>query len=230
MSVLLGTLGSISVMAQSTNVYSLNAVGYINVTIEPGYNIIACPLLAAPDNTVNSVLNNGAGQYNGSTVFFYSPATGYSSDLANTAKTANTNGWTHNGTNVLAPGLACWFLSPFPTNITVTFVGTVPSGPMTNALLAGYNLVSSVLPVSGDIVTNSLSSLTNYNLGDSVITYDPIAGYETYQSSATKGSTGYDNNWTSPHGDPITSNVYSGFWYLNSGATVNWVEDFSVNQ
>ena len=43
LSALLGTLGSVSLMAQSTNVYSLNAVGYINVTVQPGFNIVSCP-------------------------------------------------------------------------------------------------------------------------------------------------------------------------------------------
>ncbi len=65
LSALLGTLGSVSLMAQSTNVYSLNAVGYINVTIDPGYNIISCPLIASPDNTINTLLTNGTGQFKG---------------------------------------------------------------------------------------------------------------------------------------------------------------------
>jgi hypothetical protein len=227
LSALLGVLGTASVMAQSTNVYSLNAVGYINVTMAPGFNMISCPLIASPDNTVGTVLNNGSGVYNGATVYFYSPATGYSQDTANSSKTANTNGWINKGTNALNPGVACWFLNNQATNVTATFVGTVPQGSLTNTLSPGFNLVSSAVPTSGDLVTNSITSLTNYNIGDAVYTYTPAAGYALYQSS-TKGSTGYNSNWL-PGGDPVVSNVGQGFWYLNNHATVQWVENFSVN-
>jgi hypothetical protein len=46
LSAVLGMLGSASLVAQN-NVYSINAVGYINVTMPPGYSIVTCPLIAA---------------------------------------------------------------------------------------------------------------------------------------------------------------------------------------
>jgi hypothetical protein len=73
--------------------------------------------------------------------------------------------------------------------------------------------------------------LTNYNLGDAVYVYNNAngtAGYTPYQSSSRAGSYGYEDNWLAP-GDPIVTNVGQGFWYLNNGATVTWVENFSVN-
>jgi hypothetical protein len=246
LSALLGALGSVSVMAQ-TNVYSLNAVGYINITIYPGFNIISCPLIASPDNTINSLLNNGQGQYTGTTLDFFSPITGptYDSALPIGVKggTSNTNGWVNNGTNVIAPGVACWFDSTFKTNITVTFVGTVPTGPITNALYTGYNLVSSVVPASGDIITNSIMGLTNYNLFDTVFTFNPGAtpANVTYQSGSGKGygGNGYNQatgvvgstgNWNA-NGDPILPFVGGGFFYENNSAgTVQWVENYSVSQ
>jgi hypothetical protein len=234
LSALLGVLGSASLMAQSTNVYSLNAVGYINVTVLPGFNQISCPLIASPDNTVGTVLNNGSGVYNGSAVYFWSPATAsYSQDSATTNpkfNNGNTNGWVSGGTNVLAPGVACFFQNTGLTNITITFVGTVPQGSLTNTLVAGFNLVSTIVPTSGDIVTNPLTLLTNYNIGDSVYVYSPTtSSYTEYTSGTGKfAGYGYDGNWTAA-GDPIITNVGQGFWYDNSGATVTWVENFSVN-
>jgi hypothetical protein len=245
LSALLGALGSVSVMAQ-TNVYSLNAVGYINVTVLPGFNIVTCPLITSPDNTVGTVFNNAASNYTHCEVYFWFPGNtppSYSSDLAKNVGTANgptttvnTNGWTDNGTNVLAPGTACWFENNFLTNITITFVGTVPTGPITNNLVYGFNLAGSVVPTSGDLVTNSISALTNYNLGDVVYTYDatntPV--YTTYTSTTHGppiGGHGYDGNWTSA-GDPVIPNVGQGFWYENNtvGSTVAWVENYSVSQ
>jgi len=236
LSALLGALGSVSVHAQ--NVYSLNAVGYINVTCSPGFNIISCPLIATPDNTVNTLLNNGNGSLNGVVLWFYNPVTLFSYDeglpIGVKGGTSNTNGWDFNGTNTLNPGQACWFDNTSSSNITVTFVGTVPTGPITNALLPGYNLVSTVVPASGDIVSNSIMNLTNYNVGDVVLTYNPLVPpyYVTYTSGSGKGyGSGYNLNWTAA-GDPVLPNVGGGFWYQNNkaGATVNWVENYSVSQ
>jgi hypothetical protein len=242
LSALLGSLASVSVMAQ-TNVYSLNAVGYINLTLQPGFNIITVPLLASPDNTIGTVLNNANGSLTGNNVYFYNNATGlYSEDSARPVGTArgntsNANGWANNGTNVASPGIGFWFQNSTASAITVTFVGTVPSGPITNTLVAGFNLVGSVvpLPANADIVSNSLSSFTTYNIGDDVYTFDPTqppaSQYTEYASASGRGGGfGYLGQWQSP-GDPIIPNVGQGFWYRNNnGATVNWVENYSVGQ
>jgi len=221
-----------------TNVYSLNVVGYVNVTVLPGYNIISCPLNASPDNTVGTVLNNADGHLTGSVVYFFEPGPsgGYSIDTAEnqTGKpsTTNANGWVNNGTNVLGNGSACWFQNTSGSNITLTFVGTVPSGPsLPNPLSVGFNLVSSVLPTSGDIISNSLINLTNYNLGDTVFTY-ANSNYTTYQSGSGKGfGAGNNGNWTSA-GDPVLPTVGGGFWYQiqSTGQPINWVESYSVGQ
>jgi len=97
-------------------------------------------------------------------------------------------------------------------------------------LVTGYNLVGSIVPTSGDLCSNTITALTNYNVGDSVSVYYPGTGYagSTYQSSK-RGTQGYNNNWGTT-GDPATVAVYNAFFYVNSGASFNWVENFSVNQ
>jgi hypothetical protein len=245
LSALLGALGSVSVMAQ-TNVYSLNAVGYINVTITPGFNMISCPLIETPDNTLGTVLNNANSNYNGATVYFWFPTATppqYSEDAANIGGkfgTTNANGWVENGTNIAAPGVGFWYDSPVSN--TITFVGTVPTGSITNTLVPGFNLVGSVVPMSGDLVTNPLSALTNYNVpngtigGDQVYTFNasnnPV--YTEYATAAGKfGGYGYNGNWTSNSptsvGDPIIPFVGEGFWY-DASVTIKWVENYSVAQ
>jgi hypothetical protein len=230
---LLGALGSVAVNAQ-TNVYSLNAVGYINVTCVPGFNMISCPLITSPDNTIGTLINNSNGAYTACQVWFYSPSSGYNEDIAapksGRGSTTNADGWQNAGTNVLSPGVACWFNNTLGSNITLTFVGTVPSGTTTNTMVTGFNLVSSVLPMSGDIVTNPLSMLTNYNINDNIWTYTPSGGYVEYisGSGARFQGTGYLNQWEVPLGDPVVPNVGQGFWYQNKGAAVNWVENFTL--
>jgi len=246
LSALLGALGSVSVMAQ-TNVYSLNAVGYINVTIQPGFNIVSCPLITTPDNTVGTVLNNANGSLTGTAVYFWFPGNtppSYSEDVAKVVGTGkldtlNSNGWSFDGTNVASPGVGFWVASPFTTNITVTFVGTVPTGPITNTLVPGFNLVGSVVPMSGDLCSNSISSLTNYNIGDTVYTYNSLntPAYAEFVSTSNPKADGHGyqepgtttGNWTTL-GDPIVANVGEGFWYANGSNTVHWVENYSVAQ
>jgi len=218
LSALLGTLGSVSVMAQSTNVYSLNAVGYVNVTVVPGFNIISCPLIASPDNTLNTVLTNGSGIYKKFQFYSWSPSTAtYVSD------TGGPSSWAGGGTETLNPGQAAWLYNPNATNVTVTFVGTVPSGTNSITLYSNsFNLVSSILPTSGDIVTNSLMNFTNGVKKDQVFMWNPtLAAY----TQTTAGP----SSW--PGGDPIETNVGGGFWYFNAQTTNNfWTESFSVNQ
>jgi len=215
LSALLGTLGSVSVMAQSTNVYSLNAVGYINVTVQPGFNIVSCPLIASPDNTINTLLTNGNGQYKKWQFWTFSPSAGYIED------SGIGTGWGAGGAETLNPGQAAWLFNPSNTPVTITFVGTVPSGTNSITLVSNsFNLVSSILPTSGDIVTNSLMNFTNGVKKDQVWAFSPTAGYTEYSATAA--------GWPI---DPIQSNVGGGFFYLNNQPTNNfWTESFSVNQ
>jgi hypothetical protein len=57
LSTILSALGAASVVAQN-NVYSLNAVGYINVSCPPGYSILTCPLIVGVDNSVSPGITN----------------------------------------------------------------------------------------------------------------------------------------------------------------------------
>jgi hypothetical protein len=237
LSALLGSLGSVAVHAQA--VYSLNAVGYITVTALPGYNMISCPLIASPDNTIGTLINNSTGQYTGDAVYFYNTGTGtleidQAENIGPRApNTTNADGWLFAGTNVLAPGAACWFYNSQSTNVNLIFYGVVPSGSLTNTLVTGFNMVSSILPVAGDLCSNALTTLTNYNVGDDVYVFSGgTAGtFSIFQSSTNPrlSGFGYNKNWNS-QGDPTTASVGQGFWYDNSGATVNWVENFSVGQ
>jgi len=243
LSALLGTLGTVAANAQ-TNVYSLNAVGYVNVTVPPGFSIISCPLIASPDNTMNTLINNGAGgpygagAFDGCSVYFWYPSiTNYVTETGKPigtnpkSQTSNTNGWVLDGTNALNPGVGAWFDNTTATTFTLTFVGQVPSGPNTNVLTPGFNLVGSKVPMSGDLISNSISALTNYNVGDIVYSWSTaITNYVTFTSTTGKaGGHGYLGQWTSV-GDPTIPNVGEGFWYENNTATtVNWIEDYSVS-
>jgi hypothetical protein len=232
LSALLGALGSVAVQAQ-TNVYSLNAVGYINVTLYPGYNLVTCPLLASPDNTINTLFNNASDIYNGDSIYLFQGGVGYSLITQGRAGSWSSSG----GTNTIAPGQAVFFFNHGTTNITNTFVGTVPSGG-TNILVPGYNLVGSMVPTSGDLYSNSISALSNTtpNIGDLLYVFD--ATQQTYTFAYKVVSVAASRNGTSPWqetagGDPVIPSPGEGFFYLNNTTTstpINWVENFSVSQ
>jgi len=252
LSALLGAIGCVSAMAQ-TNVYSQNAVGYVNVTVFPGFNIVTCPLLTSPDQTLNSILPNGTGtthSYNGTTLTFYSPVTGATTTQGQTAGTGGT-GWTLGAsTNVIPPGEAFWYQNPASTNITLTFVGTVPSGLQTNVIVGGnsYNLIGSIVPMSGDLYsntvcgTNGINGFTNVNNGDYVYVWNPTntspfvqIGYtgSTYKAVNPAIAHNGGSPWTITgyNGDPNIQQVGQGFFYVNNNANaLNWVENFSVSQ
>src|SRR5947208_16928468 len=71
-------VGAVSSMAQS-NVYSLNVVGYINVSLTNGFNLIANQMDLdgnLTNNTVTGVFSTNLPS--GSKVYAYSTASGYS--------------------------------------------------------------------------------------------------------------------------------------------------------
>jgi hypothetical protein len=246
LSTLLGALGSVAVHAQSNNVYSLNAVGYINETIYPGYNLISCPLITSPDQTLNTILPNNTnttGPYDGDTVYFFSAVNGYTSTSGRAPNTGGT-GWSGGAsTNIIPPGTGFWLYSGNSNITTVTLVGTVPSGPQTNFIQLGYNLISSIVPMSGDLYSNSIAGsnstpvagvgFTNVNDGDSLYVFDPSAqsytfSYKTENPVIAKNGT---SPWaTSTGGDPVIPNYGEAFFYYSGTSPINWVEDYSVSQ
>jgi hypothetical protein len=222
LSALLGSLGSVSLMAQSTNVYSLNAVGYINVTVQPGFNIVSCPLISVDTggntNAISNILNNATGTYKKWQYWGFSPAGGYKEELG------TATGWNLGGVSTLAPGEAAWLFNPGSAASNITFVGTVPSGTLVNTLTSNsFNLVSSILPTSGDIITNPLMTFTTPAKKDQVWTYTAGTGGGYKETIFGAGS------WNA--GDPVQATIGGGFWYFNAQTTNNnWIENFSVGQ
>lgn len=264
LSAVLGALGTASLVAQ-TNVYSLNAVGYINVTMPPGYSIVTCPLICGTDteyastyggnpvtNDLNVVLNNDNGQYKNALVLQF--INGGAFGNADSGQGANLGGgwvgssslpagpWGAAGQSdigqgvSLLPGQAVFFFNPNSLNggasMSATFVGTVPQGSLTNVLVPGYNLVGSMVPVSGDLVLNSISgqflnSVVNANsptsdlgpaYGDYIETFDPtvVGGHQNAYTS----DGGWSGSWSgglSAAGNPATGAVSQGFFYYNAG-------------
>jgi len=226
----LTAIGSAAVMAQ-TNVYSLNAVGYINVTLYPGFNLVADQLQSGT-NTIGSLINDATGQYDKMVVFKWT-GSGFQSDTASSPTSTYADNWLNNGVITMNPGEAAWIKNPNGTNMTLTFVGTVPQGTLTTTIAgpSAFSMISSQVPQAGDLATNL--GFTNFNQGDTIYVFnDATSKYQVFNYNTNTGNSGYLQNFTGGTGDPVLT-VGQGFWYktgASAPASTAWTVNFSVNQ
>jgi hypothetical protein len=244
LSAALGALSSASLMAQ---VYSLNAVGYINVTCAPGFTLIAnqlnttnnfiSPLLDAQLAANGSFIGCSIYKWTGSSFIAWQitpkAVQNYNNGVAGAIPEAAQNGIAATAVTI-NPGEGFFFQNVNTTNVTLTFVGTVltgyttntPPNALTNSLAVGFDLVSSMVPVAGQVDTVlGVAPI----IGDSVFSWDTNNGaYDSWQFGKKGWIPG--QNFTTAPATPLI-NVGQGFFYQNTAATVNnWVENFAVSQ
>jgi hypothetical protein len=187
-------------------VYSVNAVGYINVVVPANKLGLVANQLNAGGNTIAEVIPTAP---DGTIVYKYSQAGGFS------VNSFEFGAW---GTpaQTLAPGEAFFVANNSATDLTITFVGEVPQGNLTTQLGQGLNLVASQVPQAG-----ALSGALGYTAADGDIVYQWDAAGQTYKapSSFEFGSWGPS--------DPAIG-VGEGFFLSKSGAG-SWTRTFSVN-
>lgn len=199
----LSAAGVASTMAQ---VYSVNAVGYVNVRVAAGPNkfqIIANPLKAA-DNKVSALLPDVPEE----TTIYKWNGNGY------TATSFSFGAWSDPNVE-LKPGEAAFIQNPSAQELTLTFVGEVSTGTLTTALAQGFNMISSQVPQTGKLQTD-----LGYTPADEDTVYQFTPATQQYAASAfTFGA------W-----DPSepTIAVGEGF-FLQKQAAGSWTRTFSVN-
>jgi hypothetical protein len=210
-------------MAQS-NVYSLNVVGYVNVVYKAGFNAGANPLMASPNNQLNTILNNATpvtGTPDNTIVLRWNTTLQDFDGIVPTYN-ATTHLWADNA--VINPG-ECFFVLA-PNEFTNTYVGEVKQTSTTIPIVAGFNGISSPVPVGGNTGTvlaqlspsdNDLAfKWDNSPTGPTAQGfYDPV----TYVLSST--------SWQNLGNSPGTFGVGEGLFYLAS-APLSWVRTFTV--
>jgi hypothetical protein len=137
--------------AQS-NVYSLNVVGYYNVLLTPGWNLIAVQL-GATNYNANTVLPYAPDgsllyRFNPTTQSYYDAGT-YLAGVGWYPLSGNTNDPVLN--LPLGEGFFVWT----PQSWTATFVGEVPQGSLNTPLPANYSIKASMVPQAG-LLTSDL--------------------------------------------------------------------------
>jgi len=218
-----------SSMAQ--NVYSLNVVGYVNVTLPSlQFTAVANPLDASMGGTIptgNDMtnlfnINTAPLIANGSTIAqFVSSANDYAPSISYVGLSKK---WGSNFS--MPPGKAALYYNSGANPVVVTFTGQVPQGTYPVATLPSlqFSLVGSPIPIGGNI-TNSTTvvGLVPSN-GDTVATFNSAANDWNASSSWVQ----LGKKWSSTASSTI--DVGQGFLYYNAGGSANnWVSNFTVN-
>lgn len=195
-------------VAQS--VYSVNAVGYVNIAVGQGYTLIANPL-----NGTNNLLSTVMPAPPDGTVVLKWDAT--SQSFAAPLSYIDGVGWVPDGT--VNPGEGFFINLPTGASATLTFVGEVPQGAsLNNAISANYSLLSSIVPQS-------------ISLADPTATFPAVDGDVVLQWDAAtqsfKAPLSYIDGVGWVPSDP-TPAVGEGFFY-NSLTARTWTRSFSVN-
>ena len=167
----IGAAGAATSMAQ---VYSVNAVGYVNKTIPKGqFSMVANPLKAAT-NTVNALFQPVPAGFQ---VYVYTQGKGYDvgayDDLEGAFLPASV------GNAVINPGHGVFVRNPSASDVTITFVGEVMQGTLTTPLSPGLQIVGSQVPQEGTASDLGLPHTTAAGMtpGDQVYQYQGAAGY-----------------------------------------------------
>jgi hypothetical protein len=194
-----------SALAQS-NVYSLNVVGYYNVSMGANQKVLLGNQLNTTNNTLAGIIPNPPPlsqffKFNGGFATYQFDDV----DLV----------WTPDGNVSLAPGEGGFFISPVAT--TLTFVGEVRQGPLTNTLPMNTKVIrTSIVPQAGRVTTDL--GLPGQAL-DQLFTFN--GGFSTYQFDDV------DLVWTPS--EP-TNQVGGAFFYIkaNGNTQTNWIRNFTV--
>jgi hypothetical protein len=201
----LSAAGVATSMAQA--VYSVNAVGYVNTVLHPGFNLISNPLTAT-DNTIATLfkstpINTAVYKYNGTqfNISTYDP-----DDLV----------FEPNGDATVVPGEGVFVKIPGTADVTVTFVGEVPQGDVSNPAVKGLSIKSSKVPQAGTAAELGLVGVAN----------DVLYQYNTTTHSYDISTFDPDDLVWAPALKSLK--VGEAFFYKSANGTT-WPRTFDVN-
>ncbi len=223
-------------------VYSVNAVGYVNLTpaVGPGYTMIGNPLIGT-NNHLNTIMPlpdtadgtsiyrfNAAAQNYYETIIFYAGYGWFTTDPDANAM-------------VIAPGEGFFIQPPAGVTLNLTFVGEVPQavgGTPLSIPVAGtgrYALLASQVPQA--LPLGKAADAENVSLrfpaadGDSIYMFDAAA--QAYKETYIyyDGYGWYSTNPDDPGVNGPVIPVATGFFSQKGSANpqVPWTRNFTVN-
>jgi len=216
---LTAALCAAGIATSKAQVYSVNAVGYVNTALAKGFNLISNPLnnTAAGGNVISNLFGNLP---DGSQVYLFN-GTGFdiaivdelSGGLTGPAVVLN---------HALVPGEGVFVR--VDTAQQITFVGEVPAGNLQNPIPKGFSVRSSQVPQAGKVVEDLKFPVAD---GDQIYKYNnTTAKYDIYTSDALS-----DTGWDAPQGAPTVPTLDVGqAMFVRTSIAKSWDRTFSISQ
>jgi hypothetical protein len=214
-------------------VYSVNAVGYVNITVPAnGYRIISNPLNGT-NNSVNTILPLPQdGSYDGAAIYRFNPD---NQQYRDTIQFLSGLGWlsAEDPDPTINPGEGFFLQNVAGVPLNLTFVGEVPSGTLNNPLPPAnqYSIRSSIVPKGGRVGFVGQAGTLEFPAEDGDALY--VFNHNTQQ---------YDDTWqfltglgwlsaADPNTDGPQLDPGNGLFIQKGSAAVNsqWTQTFSVN-
>ena len=206
---LTAALTAVGIATSMAQVYSVNAVGYVKTSLQPGFNLVSNPLTGS-DNSIGGLLANVAGGIpDGLQAFKYDGA-GFKSVTADGGEVLPAG----NAALTVVPGEGMFIKNPGTTALTITFVGEVSQGALSNPLPKGLSIRSSQVPQAGTAAELGLVGED----GDQLYQY--VATTQKYYSSTSDGG-----EW----GPALKTIAVGEAFFLRKAAAGTWTRNFSVN-
>ena len=210
--------------SKAQTVYSVNSVGFIGLSLGPGYSLMANQL----NNTNNKVSTLFPNMPDDCQLIKWNTA---SQGFASADFTAG-GVWFDQDFNVatttLSPGEGAFFFNPGATSIPVTLVGEVPQGTnLTVNLPANYALISVITPQASPLHTIGFPATPDMQY----ITFSSVAQSYSPAYSFVGVQPGFDSGWSDGDFNPVnpTPAVGEGFFVFNALSPSSWVRSFNVN-
>lgn len=217
---LIAAVGAASVASSMAQVYSVNAVGYVNKTVPAkGFALISNPLKAA-DNSIAALF---AGVPDGTKVFKYIPGVGGGYKIAQFDELEGAFTPADVAKMTVMPGEGVFVQNPLATPLTITFVGEVPQGQLDTPLVPGFQIVSSQVPQAG--------SLTQ--LGYTPADGDKVFQFITNDTDASKNQKYYISQYDDlgqEWAPPLKQLDVGEAVFLQKLVAGKWSRNFNVNQ
>jgi hypothetical protein len=217
--------GLATAVAQS-NVYSLNVVGYYNVSVPQGGLNLLANQLNTTNNTLGALIPTAVDY---TYIYMYSNGAYNGNQYLSPANYGN--GWDYPNW-VINPGQA-FTIKDFntPGGQSFTFVGEVLQGSLVNNVLTGpsadVNLCfrSSMVPQAGTLTGDLKVPPEDY---DYVYVWDSVA--QKYNGNQYLSPANYGNGWDSADPNGPVIGVGQAFAYKKFGNNVlsSWIRNFTV--
>jgi hypothetical protein len=214
---LTAALSAAGVATSMAQVFSVNAVGYVNTVVPAkGLALISNPLDAGANNNITTLFTDAAKASGGIQVYKFVP--GPSPTYKIFSYDPDFDAWDRldAATETVVPGEGVFVRNPSANPMTITFVGEVKQGPLHTALPQGLSIVSSQVPQEGTLT----------DLG-----YVPSGADQVYQFDTTKQGyyiSSYDPDFAS-FDTPLKPLKVGEAVFLRSAKASSWDRTFSVN-